>query len=388
MTLDLGQYYTADAVASLLVRQISQDRPRRVLDLGVGKGALLEAAVRRWPEAEYCATDVDQKALDALRVGHQDVTFLPADVLLDGLPTVWKETSDFDVAICNPPYTGRVEARRHTECLAAIGVPEQAISSVATGPTVFLALLLSHLRPQGELGVILPDGVITGIAFRPLREALVRHHGVRSVIELAPGTFPGTEARTYIMVLIRDGTTDPVVRLLRSDRNGRLLTEESVEVDRDALIARMDYDWHRWLQTTPPAKGQTLQSLDAKILRGSRSGKDLRTLGKPFLHTCDLPAEPCSLTLPNAPAQDGPHAQKGDIVVARVGTRCIGRRARVTSGNLPISDCIFVIRVPEKFQEAAWAAMSSPYASDWIHAHARGVCARVIGRDDLLAFVV
>ena len=55
----LGRYYTSTAVSSLLIDQLPSTKPRAVLDLGSGRGALSLAASGRWSRSGLITVDVD-----------------------------------------------------------------------------------------------------------------------------------------------------------------------------------------------------------------------------------------------------------------------------------------------------------------------------------------
>ena len=77
--------------------------PKRILDLGVGPGTLLLAALAQWPEATGLGVDRSEAALDfarrnAARLGLEARAELRAGDWAQGV------TERFDLLLCNPPY--------------------------------------------------------------------------------------------------------------------------------------------------------------------------------------------------------------------------------------------------------------------------------------------
>jgi N-6 DNA Methylase len=381
----LERHYTRPHFARLLVDSISAERPARILDLGVGRGALLTQAAHRWPDAEYWAADVDPAAGLAIGNVPGSVTFVPSDLLVDGLPESVVDAigGTIDVAVCNPPYSGRIRSQRHDELLRRMGMEDQHLPHVSTGPTVFLAQLMDCLRSGGELGVILPDTLIAGERFKPIRNWLIAEHGLQAVIELPSYAFSRTETRTYILLLKKNGRTAERVPLCLADRQGRIAS--TVTVRRDALRHRMDFTWHQWQSASTPSDHPTLADLGIAILRGTAEAKVLKSSRKAFVHTTTLPRIPSDIVLDENPGiLSGLSARSGDILIGRVGTRCLGRRAVVVAGTAPVSDCVYVVRAPKLLQDSVWRAIASDEGLAWIIGQSRGVCARHLTKADLL----
>jgi hypothetical protein len=58
---------------------------------------------------------------------------------------------------------------------------------------------------------------------------------------------------------------------------------------------------------------------------------------------------------------------KGDVVVPRVGTRCLGKVGIIRNGSFSITDCVFVIKASEyECGEMVAAALKSKFGVDWI----------------------
>ncbi|WP_447728985.1 peptide chain release factor N(5)-glutamine methyltransferase [Sphingomonas koreensis] len=85
------------------------DGPKRVLDLGVGPGTLLLAALAEWPEAHGLGVDASPQALEYARA-NAAVLDMADRALFE--PGDWASglNGQFDLILCNPPYIGTGEA--------------------------------------------------------------------------------------------------------------------------------------------------------------------------------------------------------------------------------------------------------------------------------------
>lgn len=381
-----GCYYTPMPLAKLLVKQF-QISASKVVDLGVGRGALLSEAALRWPTAQLIGADRDPTVLELLRPYHPTATLLPIDVLLNNFEeAIGNGIRGCDVALCNPPYLHVRPKEHHRELLVKFGLEPHEVNRGVQAAAIFLAHLLEAVRPGGEVGVILPDGLLSGRDNAPLRRVLLTKHEVRSVIELPRSCFERTEALTHILILRKGGRTQANVPVCRADVSGEITATRHVPAQE--LEYRMDFNFYRNWDAKKVAQCVTLNDLGVKIIRGRSSGKDLRASNNPFLHTSDLPIRPSEISAERVFAPKEIIAEPGDILVARVGTRVLGRRALLKSGQVPISDCVYILRPPIEHRNAVWEAMMSPLAEQWFQAFAHGVCAQLISKADLLGFPI
>lgn len=144
---------------------IAPDAPARVLDLGVGSGAILLAVLSERPSATGTGVDVSEAALAVARanaeaLGLEDRTaFRQGDwcVGLDGA---------FDVVVSNPPYIARAEIARLAPEVAN-HEPRMALDGGADGLDAYRAIvpqLPRLLRPGGGFGLEVGAGQADAVA--------------------------------------------------------------------------------------------------------------------------------------------------------------------------------------------------------------------------------
>lgn len=385
--VELGCYDTRDPISALLVEQLRIPYPTKVLDLGSGQGSLLHAARSRWPKSAVHAAEIDPHRHQYVQLRFPDIRIIQTDGLHKNLALHLEvDEGSIDVAVCNPPYLRSPATEDCRALLEAVGL--NCRFRVITTELLFLAQNLRLLRPGGELGIILPDGLLTGKEFVALRETLLEQHELFGVIQLPDKAFSRTEARTHILLLRRGGTSQDALPLHKASVEGKIIS--TVRISKADAATRMDHDYWRWRSACPITAGITLETLGADIRRGSYLRIDLTRQGFSFFHTSDFPSSfPYTVNLDNtAPPLTGVTAQTGDILLARVGKRCIGRVALVSSGQALFTDCVYRIRLPEAWRQPAWKALLSDAGQAWLRAQAHGVCAQVISKSDLLAFPV
>jgi release factor glutamine methyltransferase len=154
----------SETLIEAAVEHFGAQGPRRILDLGVGSGALLLAALAIWPGASGVGIDASEVAVSIARGN-------AGRLGLDGRAEIrlgdWAAGIDerFDLLLCNPPY---VESGAQ---LAPDVVGHEPASALFAGPEGFddyrrLAPQIGRLLAPGglaavEIGADQADAVIT-----------------------------------------------------------------------------------------------------------------------------------------------------------------------------------------------------------------------------------
>lgn len=387
----LGRYYTRDNISKLLVDNLDYVYAKNILELGIGDGTLTRAASERWKVAKFYAADIDEASVNKVK---KSLSFVKVEKI-DSLDqnayislNIEKET--MDIAICNPPYLRHNLTDEDNKVFKEVNLTSCISNKYITTDIIFLAKNLLFLKRDSELAIILPDSIITNVYYESLRKDLLTQHKVKKIIQLPDNIFNKTEARTHILFLKKGGDTDKLVEVSKSDVEGNIV--DSILVDKNELQYRMDYDYNLWKRNQIKFKNRiSLQNICTSIQRGNRTKKYFIEKNIPYFHTTgykNYGDEIISLIEPSTLPEELTLAEAGDILIARVGTRCIGKVAIVKKGVIPITDCIYRIRTDYDNSTVIFDALKSNYGQEWLKANAHGVCANVISKKDLINFPI
>lgn len=90
----------------LLVELALELRPRRVLDVGTGSGAIALAVAGELPECEVVATDTSPAALEVARANAERLGLAGRVELAEG---ILPDSGEFDLVLANLPYVSEAE---------------------------------------------------------------------------------------------------------------------------------------------------------------------------------------------------------------------------------------------------------------------------------------
>lgn len=400
-----GRYYTSNSVSSALVKAMKCEDPKIIVELGVGNGSIAFEAAKKWNSAKFITVDVDRLAMTHL-VGlskYGQHTHHVQDALDDALAQlIGVDFGTVDVGICNPPYVRPQWRDGFGDILEQAGL-SGSLSSVhdAGADLLFIAQNLRLLRKFGTLGLILPDGLITGAKYQGVRSALLKDHLVEQVIQLPRKVFSNTEAQTYLLIMSKYGGETQSVALKTMGMDGRL--SKAIFIENDEAKRRLDYNFHLTSRSDsqkrhPKQLYVSIREVTQGLIRGSLCSSQLESVDIPVFHLGDFPTHgrgkstPCTPSkftqsikaLANLP-QNIKIARKGDILIARIGRNLQDKICTVKRGGCVISDCVYALRVAPPYRDAVIAYLTSAGGRKAIEASSHGVGAKYLSRSDLLS---
>ncbi|MCX7176100.1 MAG: N-6 DNA methylase [Proteobacteria bacterium] len=398
----LGRYYTKADIGRLLIDQMSGLTPSRLLDLGAGGGSLSGAAIKHWSNIELLTVDIDERSLPHLsRLFHGCESLkhshIRADALSQRLPQlIHSRFGHIDTAVCNPPFITPKWRKGFAMILEEAGFSGcMPVLSDVDAAVLFLAQNLRLLSTRATLGIILPDSLISAAKYRQFRKELLRRYCIHRAIRLPRGSFSNTDALAHIVILSKGSETATVP--LQKLTNDRTLAP-ALHVGIDDAAERLDFDYHAHKVVAPRSQNVqvSLGSLTEELWRGSLSRTQGRLAEVPVLHTSDIrPSDAgkwCDLSdfgdfrKQLRGTTQVQYAEPGDILVARVGRNLERKVIGVSAGFPLITDCVYRLKVPEKFRDSVLSQLSNTNGQAWLASRAYGVGAKQLTKVDLLTF--
>ena len=369
----LGQHYTSAEVASALSELMGVHKPETVIDLGVGEGSLLMGANDHWSDAKLHGIDIDQCSLDIARAQLGRGTFGKADCLAATLAPAIKELlSSADVVLCNPPF---LEFAHIAARFAASQDWRQAAE------VKFFEISLQLLRPGGSLGIIFPARYVSGPVYREFRRQLMLTCNLVSVTHLPVSTFKTAEVDAYFIVLRKE---PPNGKVLLQVLDGEGQRASTIYLNGHEAIERMDHRYHagmsEWVANSVPLSILLTQDISRGVESCGRNTPDW------IFHTTNFKMFPQGRIQcpPLKSALKRGLAITGDILIPRVGSRCLHYCAQIVSGETTFSDCVYRLRVASEWRTHVFNYLRSPFGIAMRSIAAHGSCVKVLGKQTLL----
>ncbi len=382
--MQLSQYYTQKIYSNLLVKNLAIDNPKYALDLGFGSGELLHAARRRWQNLSLIGIDIDKDNISCAN-RRKTIKALRIDGCDPDLPQILSEQfGDVELLVSNPPYYSRENDSNLRKIIRESRLSDCISTNRRTIPIelVFLAQNLRLLKPGGELGIILPAGIVSGERWKSLREFLLTQYEIVSCIQLPLDSFKNTDAQVFILI----------IRTRQSNEQNNLMLRHSnydteIVVTTPEAIQRADYSYYKSCIFSIKKRRLSVE-LSYELSRGKDTYKSLISQHGRFIHTTTLTSCTEIIDVPYQPISGSNNTIPGDILIARVGRRCIGKAAMVKSGSLPVSDCVIIIRAgSEKDRWIIWRKLTCCSAITRLRDISLGVGAKYLTYNTLEDFL-
>lgn len=377
----LGQVFTPECIASLLIESIPTPyrEVKQIVDLGAGQGALTNAALKRFPQSEAVLVEIDTFHANALKES------MPKGVSVingDALDADWESGVNADLVLSNPPYGMLSLTESISNFLSKTNLNIPINGKWVRGDAAFVARAWMSATRGSGVGLIVGSPLIRDYSFRSLREVIINNLQGLCVTQLDTKVFSGAEVQAFLVTGLRSCNRKRNVMLRKASIDGSILDE--LVISSSEAINRLDFDYYKTMALLGASASQdTLASVGTSIVRGSRSHNEFGRLGLDAFHTTNFKEFTGELSL-NQNRSNYQVAQSGDILIPRVGTRCLSNQARVVKGEGLFTDCVYRLSVKSNANERVWRTISSSFGTEWRLANASGNCAKHLTLQTLL----
>ena len=361
------------------------------LELGSGSGRIAQACLDARNPREYVGIEIDARLLLGSPKDPR-ACFVLGDVLVpEGISTLLGDRL-FPRIIGNPPYGMQalsIECQRRMADLCP-GISQ--IMDWVQMDLYFILESLARLSRPGEAAFIVGAPIAADSRLAAFRKALVSSASEVECFELPNDTFEGkAEVQTYLLVA-RFGSSQ-----LKQVRIGRISGEDLEIIDERWISAaqatnRLDFAFHDFealTKTLCRAPGcKSLSELGASVVRGSRTRSQFNDLGIEFFHTSDFPRDRTEVGFSIDRDHGFQVAKTGDLLLPRVGTRCLDRQVLVTKGRRHYTEAVYRLRVPKPVHSQVVDWVFSEAGTQWRQAAASGSCAKHVTVAALLGMPV
>ena len=385
-----AQVLTPPALARRLVGLLS-GQGDEWLELGSGNGRIAQACLDTCNPNSFVGVELDKRLL---RGSPSDAraTFIQGDVLSPtGLAGLLGENL-FSRATGNPPYGMQALGRDAQSRIAELcpGIPQ--IVDWVQLDLYFILESLARLKRPGEAAFIVGAPIAEDVRLKAFRQSLMLAASEIECYELPVDAFDKKAEVQSFLLVARFGASQ-----LKRVRLGKMVGEDlEVAAERwigpEQAVERLDFAFHEFQALSAALRSQpgcrTLEELGAMVVRGSRTRARFDELGIESFHTSDFPQQSTEVRFSPSPDHGFQSATAGDILLPRVGTRCMDRQAMVVKGQRHYTEAVYRLRVPARYhaQVADWVL--SEAGTRWRQAAAKGSCAKHITVTSLMEMPV
>jgi len=198
--LDAYQYLVTKTIKDSSGIEVDEDGFKRS-----SKSSLLDERVKDILGKSFQGYDIDQTMV---RLGLMNLMMhgmeTPQIDYKDTLSKSYVESSEYDVVLANPPFTGNIDKG---------DVNEELKLKTTKSELLFIERIFNMLRMGGTAGVVIPQGVLfgSGKAFMDARKLMIEKSQLKAVISIPSGAFkPYAGVSTALLIFTKGGATEDV----------------------------------------------------------------------------------------------------------------------------------------------------------------------------------
>ena len=253
-----GEFYTPRKVVQLIVEILAPQEKVRVCDPTAGSGGMLIECAKY---VERHRGNPQNLTLHGQEKNLGTWAICKMNMLLHGLPDARIEKGDtirdpklladgslilYDRVIANPPFSldewGRDYAEHDPHGRFKHGLPPKS-----KGDLAFVQHLVAVLNDQGQLGVVMPHGVLfRGSSEGEIRKGLLQADLVEGVVGLPPNLFYGTGIPAAILIINRVKKPARRGKVMFIDASREFREGSAQNYLRDEDVKKIAATFHAW----------------------------------------------------------------------------------------------------------------------------------------------
>ena len=253
-----GEFFTPQQVSELLARLASWHNPniQKVYDPACGSGSLLlkfaKTVGKENPNLKYFGQEVNPTTYNLCRINMflHNVNYDNFDIRLEDtlLKPQHMQDAPFDAIVSNPPYSLKWEGKDNTILINDERYsPAGVLAPKSAADLAFTMHMLWHLSEQGTAAIVEFPGVLYRSGDeKKIRQYLISHNFVDTVIQLPANLFFGVGIATCIIVLKKSAKRDSSVlfidasKLFQKNGNKNILLPEHQDKIMELFANRKD----------------------------------------------------------------------------------------------------------------------------------------------------
>ncbi len=321
--MDYSKFYTPPHIASLLIEQIKINAPEKIIDICCGSGNLLHEANKKWKKARLIGIDIKEHHLTNIDC-----------IKMDGRKYAIEHNNEYSLVVANPPFDHLEKRCEYPELYKLL--PSKYTTSRLE--IEMLAANLSLLNDDGTLLIIMPSTFVNAVTHRKIRKYLGNNYYIQKIIKLPLSTFGTSNINSYALIIKKGFQKKRYTQYYTVTSYGNISKLYNISPSRikAGCWEKDDFDTNEY------------ENIQLDIKRGNLSSSSFNSSGTPILHTAknDLHWQP-STRYTLIENSKGVYAEKGDIIVSRVG-KSAGKWFLYAGHRIQISDCLFCIKDPSR----------------------------------------
>ena len=384
--LNFKQFFTPQKYSQVMIDALNIKTPKKIIDLAIGGGSLLVEAIKKWKDATYYGNDIDKTCCKNICENHDNIKKCFNEDIFErnSISKIRKKTGKVDLCVGNPPFDLIKQDKNIREILKNNNLDKLYKSDFIPAEVIFILQCFEILSKDGTLALILPDGFFVNSYLEKFRDFLITNYKIEKIVELPSNIFKKTDAKTHILILNKSKPSNDISITLIKDLN-------SIQITKEQAINRMDYNFYSIANKYN--KYKNISNLDIEFVRGKSKYLIKNIKYNHILHTTsfsngNIVSNNLRTTKQLLKYKDK-IAQAGDIIIARVGSSCLGKVGMVEKGYFVATDCVFIIRVKDiKMRNDIFKLLQSKDGQEWIKANSKGVAAKHITLKDIKKFPI